>query len=138
MVLDLTQNEDKLRLKVGDFNEPLLLPTSVYTHTLAENSNNVNKCVPIIAVYILAIFAQQTHERLNYIEVWSKERYDSYKDWLKNVVMNPMFNQSSPIPYTGSSTEKNQLIQFTEDWNKSFEGYTESQELHIIAQGDPL
>lgn len=138
MVLDLTQNEDKIRLRVGDYNEPLLLPTSVYTATLADNNNNVNKCVPIIATYILAIFAQRSHKKLSYIEVWGSETYNNYKDWLLKVVMNPMLSQSSPIPYAGAVTEKNQMIQFTEDWNKSFVGYTELQELHEIAENDPL
>jgi len=138
MILDLTQNEDKIRLRVADYNEPLLLPTSVYSATLADNNNNVNKCVPIIATYILALFAQKSHSKLSYIEVWSSEGYNNYKDWLLKVVMNPMLNQSSPIPYSGAVTEKNPLIEFTEDWNKSFEGYTESQELHIIAENDPL
>ena len=138
MILDLTQNEDKIRLRVGDYNDPIMLPTSVYTATLADNNNNVNKCVPIIATYLLALFAQKSHSKLSYIEVWGSETYNNYKDWLLKVVMNPMLNQSSPIPYSGAVTEKNQMIQFTEDWNKAFEGYTESQELHIIAENDPL
>lgn len=138
MVLDLSQNEDKLRLRVGDYNEPLLLPTRVYTQTLAENNGSVQKSTPIIATYLLAIFAQQTHQKMNYLEVWGRERYESYKDWLLKVVLNPMLNQTSPIPYTGAIADKNQLIKFTEDWNKSFEGYTESQELHLLAESDPL
>ena len=138
MVLDLTQNEDKIRLRVGDYNDPIILPTSVYTATLADNNNNVNKCVPIIATYILALFAQKSHSKLSYIEVWGSEVYNNYKDWLLKVVLNPMLNQSSPIPYAGVVTDKNQMIQFTEDWNKAFEGYTESQDLHDIAENDPL
>ena len=138
MVLDLTQNEDKIRLRVGDYNDPIMLPTSVYTATLADNNNNVNKCVPIIATYLLALFAQKSHSKLSYIEVWGSETYNNYKDWLLKVVMNPMLNQSSPIPYAGVVTAKNQMIQFTEDWNKAFEGYTEAQDLHDIAGNDPL
>lgn len=136
MILDLTQNEDKIRLRVGDYNEPLLLPTSVYTTTLAENNNNINKCVSVIAVYILAIFAQQSHQKLQYMEVWGSEVYHNYRDWLMKVVLNPKLNQSSPIPYAGgaAATEKNKLIQFTEDWNNSFIAPNELEDLHNIAQ----
>ena len=138
MVLDLSQNEDKIRLRVGDYNDIPLLPTSVYTATLADNNNNVNKCVPIIATYILALFAQKSHSKLSYIEVWGSEVYDNYKDWLLKVVLNPMMNQSSPIPYTGASstTTKNPLIQFVEDWEHSYQKPTQSEDLNNIAAGN--
>lgn len=138
MVLDLSQNEDKIRLRVGDYNDIPLLPTSVYTATLADNNNNVNKCVPIIATYILALFAQKSHSKLSYIEVWGSEVYDNYKDWLLKVVLNPMMNQSSPIPYTGASstTTKNPLIQFVEDWENSYQKPTQSEDLNNIAAGN--
>ena len=138
MVLDLSQNEDKIRLRVGDYNDIPILPTSVYTATLADNNNNVNKCVPIIATYILALFAQKSHSKLSYIEVWSSEVYNNYRDWLLKVVLNPMLNQSSPIPYTGASstTTKNPLIQFTEDWENGYVKPTQSEDLHCIAEGN--
>lgn len=138
MILDLTQNEDKIRLRVGDYNEPLLLPTSVYTATLAENGDNVNKCVPIIATYILAIFAQRSHEKLNYLEVWGGEVFKNYKDFLLNVIKNPRLAQSAPIPYAGgsSSTEKNPLIQFTEDWNNAYIYPNQSEDLYNISNND--
>ena len=138
MVLDLSQNEDKIRLRVGDYNDPVLLPTSVYTATLADNNNNVNKCVPIIATYLLALFAQKSHSKLSYIEVWGSEVYSNYKDWLLKVVLNPMMNQSSPIPYTGASstTTKNPLIAFVEDWENSYQKPTQSEDLSNIAAGD--
>lgn len=140
MVLDLSQNEDKIRLRVGDYNDIPLLPTSVYTATLADNNNNVNKCVPIIATYILALFAQKSHSKLSYIEVWGSEVYDNYKDWLLKVVLNPMMNQSSPIPYTGatSTTTKNPLIQFTEDWENSYTHPNQSEDLNNIAAGNTI
>ncbi len=80
MVLDLTQNEDKIRLRVADYNEPLLLPTSVYTATLADNNNNVNKCVPIIATYILAQFG------INYFTATEKygEGAGTFQSWERN------------------------------------------------------
>lgn len=140
MVLDLSQNEDKIRLRVGDYNDPTLLPTSVYTATLADNNNNVNKCVPIIATYLLALFAQKSHSKLSYIEVWGSEVYNNYKDWLLKVVLNPMMNQSSPIPYTGitDTTTKNPLIQFTEDWNNSYTHPNQSEDLNNIAEGNTV
>jgi hypothetical protein len=140
MVLDLTQNEDKIRLRVGDYNEPLLLPTSVYTATLADNNNNVNKCVPIIATYLLALFAQKTHSKLSYIEVWGSEGYNNYKDWLLKVVLNPMLNQSSPIPYTGASSTdtKSPLIQFVNDWDNAYQHPHQSDDLHTLAEGTSL
>lgn len=140
MVLDLAQNEDKIRLRVGDYNDPVLLPNSVYTATLADNNNNVNKCVPIIATYILALFAQKSHSKLSYIEVWGSEVYNNYKDWLLKVVLNPMLNQASPVPYTGatSTTTKNPLIAFVEDWENSYVKPTQSEDLHWIAEGNNI
>lgn len=134
MILDLTQNEDKLRLRVGDYNEPLLLPTSVYTTTLQENDNNLSRSATAIATYLLAIFAQQTHEKLNYIEIWGDSTYQNYKDFLFNVLKNPRLSQSAPIPYTGaaSTTDKNPLIQFTEDWNVAFIYPNQTEDLYNI------
>ena len=48
------------------------------------------------------------------------------------------FTGSSPIPYTGASstTEKNPLIQFVEDWENGYQKPTQSEDLHCIAEGN--
>ncbi len=135
MVLDLSNNEDKIRLRVGDYQDPVFLPTSVYTATLAENNNDVKACVPIIGTYILAILAQRTHQKLSYMEIWGSEAYNNYKDWLVRVVRNPNINGVCPIPYSASNDSVHPLIEFQQDWNANFVNGTQSEQLSDDANG---
>jgi len=56
--IDPTTNEGKLRLRLGDWRDITLLPSSVYQQTLTDCNNNLNKATAILAQYILAILAQ--------------------------------------------------------------------------------
>ena len=136
--IDASTTLGKCRLRCGDYSDLPLLPDSVYLSTLYENNGNVPRSSMICATYILSMLAMGCHQKMSYLEVFGNQKYEQYESYLLKIAKDPMFSGSSPIPYTGSVTDKNQLIQFTEDWNKSYVGYTESQELHNIAESDPL
>lgn len=133
--IDISTNLGKTRLKVGDYGDIPLLPDSVYTQTLADTNDSVSKSSMIIAQYLLAMFAQQTHEKLVQIEIWGGERYKQYKDYLMNVIRNPSFSESCPIPYSPTTGVTQPLIQFQQDFKNNFVYGTESDQLHENAYG---
>lgn len=133
MIIDFSTNLGKCRLRVGDYGDLPLLPDEVYLQTLTDTSDSVNRTSVICAQYILAMFAQQTHEKLAQIELWGGERYKQYKDYLINVIKNPSFSDSCPIPYSASTGVEQPLIQFQEDWYNNFT-ITQSEQLHFDAQ----
>jgi len=137
MVIDPSTPLGKCRLRTADYGDLPLLPDSVYLTTLAENNDNVQRSAMICASYILGMFAQGCHEKMSFLEVWNGEKYKQYESYLMKIAKDSSFNGTSPIPYTGASstTTKNPLIQFTEDWNNSYSPPTQSDDLHSIAEG---
>lgn len=133
MPIDITTNTGKLRLKVGDYQDLPILPDAVYEQTLLDNDNNINRSAQTIAGYIAAILSQRTHEKMSFLEVWGAEAYNNYMDFIKKVLQNPAMAGVSPIPYAGTSTDKNPLIQFTEDWYACFAVKTQSEDMEEIA-----
>ncbi len=138
MVIDPSTPLGKCRLRTADYGDLPLLPDEVYLTTLAENNDNVQRSSMICATYILGMFAQGCHQKMSFLEIWSGEKYKQYESYLTKIAKDPTFNGSSPIPYTGASstTTKNPLIQFVEDWENSYQKPTQSEDLNNIAAGN--
>lgn len=138
MQIDASTLLGKCRLRTADYGDLPLLPDSVYLTTLEENNNNVQRTSMICATYILGMFAQGCHQKMSFLEIWSGEKYKQYESYLMKIAKDPTFNGSSPIPYTGASstTEKNPLIAFVEDWEQGYVKPTQSEDLHRIAEGN--
>lgn len=140
MVIDPTTNVGKLRLRIGDYLDPVLLPDEVYTQTLADTvtltvpNGDLPRASKTIALYILAILSQRTHEKLGQVEVWGGDAAKSYKDFLLMTFANPNFMSISPIPYGAGVTTLNPLMQFSADWNAAYSTQTASDQLHLLAQ----
>lgn len=128
----------KCRLRTADYGDLPLLPDSVYLTTLAENNDNVQRSSTICATYILGMFAQGCHQKMSFLELHGNQKFEQYSKFLQMVAKDPTFNGSSPIPYTGvsSTTAKNPLIAFVEDWENSYQKPTQSEDLNNIAAGN--
>lgn len=120
-MIDPTTNIGKLKLKVGDIQDIAILPDSVYTETLVDNNNNINRSAKVCAGYIAAILSQRTHERLNFIEIWGSEAYKNYMDYIKNVMSNPSMSGTAPIPYGFNEGTISPIIKFQNDWEASYQ-----------------
>lgn len=92
----------------------------------------------ICATYILSMLAMGCHQKMSFLEIYGNQKYDQYESYLMKIAKDSSFNGSSPIPYTGASstTEKNPLIQFVEDWENGYQKPTQSEDLHCIAEGN--
>jgi hypothetical protein len=135
--IDPTTNIGKLRLRVADTGDLAIFPDSVYQAVLSETSNNLPQAAIIMAQYILGTLTTKTHRKLAQLEVWGQEAYKNYKDFLLLTVTNPHFMNLAPIPYgSGSEEQVHPLIQFQEDWNKSYH-ITQSQQLAFNASNSP-
>jgi len=136
--IDPTTNLGKLRLRVADYGDIPFLPDSVYTQTLADNDNNLIRTAKIIASYLLGMLAHKTHRKLSQIEIYGEQAFKNYQQFLLLTFTNPAFMMDiSPIPYSGSSTDVNPLIKFTEDWNNNYSNGTQSQQLALDALAAP-
>jgi len=134
-MIDPTTNVGKLRLKVGDVQDLPILPDLVYSQTLTDNNDNINRSAQTIAGYIAAILSQRTKERLSFIEINGADTFDNYMQFIKQVMLNPSMSGVSPIPYSGTDSSTNQLIKFTQDWYGGFSTITQSEDMDIIANG---
>ena len=132
--LDLTNPVDQIRLRVGDTTDLHYLPDSAYSYALSESGNNKYKASVLAAQWILAQMAYSGHRKMANLEVWGKETFDSYKQFLVMLIRDPAIAQMSPIPYGAGLTTANPLIQFTKDWNANYVGGTQSERLNLTAQ----
>lgn len=137
-VIDPSTDEGKLRLKLSDWQDIPLLPSSVYQQTLLDNNNNLQACTVTLGSYILGMLAHKTHRKLSQIEVWSNEQFKQYLQYLTLIIKDPAFSGASPIPYgSGMDGKVHEIEQFTMDWRKNYSAGTQSQQLAVDAALSP-
>lgn len=120
MNLDLSNPVSMLRLRLGDTKDyPQMLPDEVYEKTITDCNGNLKKAATLCGQYILVQLAFKTHQRMGTLELWGREAYISYRDYLTSVVSNPDFAGISPIPYSQCGTSP--IIQFQKDWDKQYD-----------------
>lgn len=136
-VIDPSTDEGKLRLKLSDWQDIPLLPSSVYQQTLLDNNNNLQACTVTLGSYILGMLAHKTHRKLSSIESWGNEQFEQYLKYLMLVVKDPAFSGASPIPYSSGDSVAHPLTQFTSDWNRNYSAGTQSQQLAVDAAMSP-
>lgn len=138
ITIDPSTNLGKLRLRCADYGDIPYLPDSVYTQTLADNNDNLAQSAKICASYILGQLAFKTHRKMGLqLEVWGKEAFDSYKEFLLLTTTNPAFMEINPMPWGASGTMLDELLQFQEDWNKQYYRGTQSQKMALDADIGP-
>lgn len=136
-VIDASTNLGRLRLRCADFGDLPYLPDSVYLQTLVDQKNNLTNSARICATYILGILSFKVHRKLQQLEVFGKEAFDSYKSYLLLITTNPNFMDISPIAPNLAGTTLHPLQQFSKDWNDNYAQTTQSQQLHWDALGSP-
>lgn len=92
---------DRIKLAVGDTEAPFWLDDSVYEYALNTANYKENAAIKACANYILGVLSKNAHEKLVQIEIYGKEYFDSYKEFLLTVIRNPMSGNSSTIGYGG-------------------------------------
>lgn len=95
---------DRMRLLIGDIDPDLpLVEDQWYAYYLSQNNNNEKKTAIQVAKNILAQYANSaSRERVDQVEIYGKEQFDSYLKWLKDLVTNPALGLLSPaMPYAG-------------------------------------
>jgi len=122
-ILDPASSVGKIRLRVGDWQDLVILPDAVIEQALVDCSDNVPRAASLCAQYILATLTHKTHRKLTgQLEVWAGEEFDNYVKFLKLTILNPNLMTTLPMPYDNSSC--NPLIEFVEEWNASYSSTT--------------
>lgn len=118
-ILDPATNLGKVRLRIGDWQDIVILPDAVIEQALADKNNNLPQAASLCAQYILAILTHKVHRRMSsQLEVWGQEEFNNYVTFLKTTILNPNLMDISPVPYDNSSC--NPLIEFVEYWNSEY------------------
>lgn len=135
MIIDPTTPIGQVRLRVADFSDLPILPDEVYQATLDSTDGNIPKTSKIIAGYILGSLAFNTHRKLQQLEVWGAEAFTNYRNFLKDTINNPNdLSNFFPIAYVPQDAHcLNPLIEFVNDWNNSYAGTTQSEDLAFTA-----
>lgn len=115
-VLDPTSPLGKVRLKIGDWQDLVILPDAVIQSTLDDTNNNVNRAAQTCGMYILGILSGKTHKKLAQLEVWGSDRFAQYMKYLTMLVNDPNFSGVCPIPYNGDSNQVNPFQVLHDDW----------------------
>lgn len=140
MVIDPSTPLGVLRLRCGDLSDIPWLPDSVYTQTLTDSNNNIPRTAKTCAQYILAQLAFKTHRKVGLqLEVFSKEAFDSYRQFLIMTIKDPAFMDITFLPYGSSLSNDTQspLTQFISDWNRNYYTGTQTQLLALDADISP-
>jgi len=90
MVLDLENPVHRVRLNIADWSDLPVLSDDVIEYTLTQNAGNEAAASKICATYVLGILSQQTHERLDRIELWGSERFNNYMKYIKEFITSPI------------------------------------------------
>ena len=135
MSIDASSSIGKVRLRVGDWQDLVILPDSVYQVTIDENNGNLPAASVTIAQYLLAIFSQKSHKKLAQMEIWNDTVYKNYKDYLISVISNPSLMSYTALPYliTDDCVGDSPLKDFVNDWNNCWQGDTVSERIHDLA-----
>lgn len=138
MTIDFSSDVGKVRLRCGDISDLVFLPDSVYADAITESNGNLIKASQTCAQYLLALFAVgASHKKMVQLEIWNKERFDAYKQFLLETVTNPAFMSVYPIPYGVSSNEtENPINKFISDWNNNWNTFTVDQNMDMTAWGN--
>lgn len=136
MAIDITTNVGKLRLRCGDVSDLPFLNDLVYLQAYTDSQDNLPRAAKLCAQYILAQLAFRTHKKLASLEIWGGDAFVHYKEFLMLTINNPAFMDISPIPVS-SSADLSPMLQFQNDWNRSFTGGTQSQQLAVDAALSP-
>lgn len=119
-VLDPTTSLGKIRLRIGDWHDLVILPDTVIQSALDDCQDNVPRAAALCAQYILATLTAKTHRKLAQLETWSNEQFENYVKFLQLTVLNPHMMTAAPVPYTGMAEVDHPLIVFVEEWNASY------------------
>jgi hypothetical protein len=136
MAIDFSSDVGRVRLRIGDINDLPFLPDEVYFTAIQENNGNLSRASQLCAQYLLAMFAiGASHKKMVQLEVWNKERFDAYRQFLLDTVTNPAFiGGVYPIPYGVSSDDANDPVkQFICDWNNNWNTFTVDENMNMTA-----
>ena len=118
--IDPSTNVGKIRLRIGDWKDPVFLSDEVIEAAVLESDNNIPRAAQLCAQYILATLAFSHHQKLAQLEVWGGEQFKNYMTFLKETVSNPAFMSISPLPYVVGANEVHPIVAFTEQWNEQY------------------
>ena len=101
---------DRVKLACGDTDKPYWLDDTVYKFSLESNNGNEKAAIRQCAYYILAQLSRNAHEKLVQIEIYGKEYFDNYKEFIQMVIKNPSCGNIAPIPYAGGVMKSEQSV----------------------------
>lgn len=108
---------DRVRLVVGDcFDDMEYLQDDVYDFLLDKHADSEAKASLEAARYILALLTRNARERAGEIEVYGREFFQNYKEFLVLILSDSNFVSSTynAIPYAGGISKSDM---YTNDLN---------------------
>lgn len=101
MALDLSSPVDRIRLLLGDWQDVEILPDVVYEYALTKHSNNERGAAVEVAYNILAVLAQNTHSRIDRIEMYGNQAFEQHLRFIKEFIRSPLSSFNVTGIYAG-------------------------------------
>lgn len=101
MALDLSNPIDRIRLLLGDWQDVQILPDEVYEYALSKYDNNEKSAAVEVAYNILAVLSQNTHSRIDRIELYGNQAFDQHLTLIKEFLRSPLSSFNVAGVYAG-------------------------------------
>ena len=99
---------DRIRLTIGDTDEEYPLIEDHWYGWFLSQGYTENAVAMEIARKILALYVHSSSREVEgMVQVYGKEKFDSYLAWLKDIVANGL--TSAPMPYAGGQSVSDML-----------------------------
>lgn len=99
--IDMSKPVDRMRMRLGDWDDVTILPDHVYEYYLTANDNNEKAATVEAAYAILAILTHNTRERLDRLEFYSQQQFDQHLTLIREYIRNPNSSFNTAGIYAG-------------------------------------
>lgn len=87
--IDVTEAVDRVRLGISDYSDPEILDDATIQYFLDKNSGNEPATIRECAMMILGALSRQGHIRIEKMEIWGSDNFNSYLKYLEKVILSP-------------------------------------------------
>lgn len=118
MELDLTEAVDRVRIAVGDIDEPVFLEDVLYQYFIDNTETEYAATIKALEA-LVAKFAKEIHEKSDSEETFGSELYDNYKELLYKYKNDPSY-MGTVTPFAGGISKSDiQANKCNTDANRS-------------------
>lgn len=112
--IDITEAVDRVRLAIADYSDPEVLDDNTIQYYLDKNSGNEPASIRECAMLMLGALSRQGHVRVEKMEIWGSDNFNSYLKYLEKVILSPTGAYSVGGIYAGGTSKSDMAANWTD------------------------